>query len=116
MRTALVSDTPRAYLPANGRMSSHWEQLLQLALSRLSRLLACGILAALLLLPGIALGEDVNSQSETKEGPAPSEQAAPAQAQAAEASILPPAAITEHSIRLAGVEIPYSAKTATLGL
>ena len=29
---------------------------------------------------------------------------------------LPPAAITEHSIRLAGVEIPYSAKAATLAL
>ena len=32
------------------------------------------------------------------------------------ASILPPAAISEHSIHLAGVEIPYSAKAATLAL
>jgi carboxypeptidase C (cathepsin A) len=89
---------------------------LPLALSRLSRLLTCGILAALLLLPGMALGEDDNSQSETKGGPASSEQAAPAQASAGDASILPPAAITEHSIRLSGVEITYSAKTAALAL
>jgi carboxypeptidase C (cathepsin A) len=88
---------------------------LSVALSRLSRLLTCGILAALLLLPGMALGEDTNSQSETKGGPASSEQAAPAPS-AAEASVLPPAAITEHSIRLSGVEIPYSAKAATLAL
>ena len=40
-----------------------------------------------------------------------SKKAAPEQA-----SILPPAAITEHSIRLAGVEVPYSAKAATLAL
>jgi carboxypeptidase C (cathepsin A) len=59
----------------------------------------------------MALGEDAGTPSETKAEPAPSENAAPAQA-----SILPPAAITEHSIRLAGVEIPYSAKTATLAL
>jgi carboxypeptidase C (cathepsin A) len=63
----------------------------------------------------MALGEDTNSQSETKGGPASSEQAAPAPS-AAEASVLPPAAITEHSIRLSGVEIPYSAKAATLAL
>jgi carboxypeptidase C (cathepsin A) len=89
---------------------------LPLALSRLSRLLTCGILAVLLLLPGMALGEDDNSQGETKGGPASSEQAAPAQASPSDASILPPAAITEHSIRLSGVEIAYSAKTATLAL
>jgi carboxypeptidase C (cathepsin A) len=59
----------------------------------------------------MALGEDAGTPSETKAEPAPSENAAPAQA-----SILPPAAITEHSIRLAGVEIPYSAKAATLAL
>ena len=81
------------------------------ALNRLLRLLSCGALAVLLLLPGMALGEDAGSPSETKGEPAPSEKAAPEQA-----SILPPAAITEHSIRLAGVEIPYSAKAATLPL
>jgi carboxypeptidase C (cathepsin A) len=89
---------------------------LSLALSRLARLLTCGALATLLLLPGMALGEEANSQSETKDGPATSGETAPAQASAPDTSILPPAAITEHSIRLSGVEIPYSAKTATLGL
>ncbi|MET0840649.1 MAG: peptidase S10 [Methyloceanibacter sp.] len=82
-----------------------------LALNRLLRLLSCGTLAALLLLPGMALGEDAGSPIGTKGEPAPSEKAAPEQA-----SVLPPAAITEHSIRLAGVEIPYSAKAATLPL
>ena len=65
----------------------------------------------------MALGEDANSRSETKEQPAPSEQSAAAQASGADAAaLLPPAAITQHSIHLAGVEIPYSAKTATLSL
>jgi carboxypeptidase C (cathepsin A) len=65
----------------------------------------------------MALGEDANSRSETKGQPAPSEQSAAAQASGADAAaLLPPAAITQHSIHLAGVEIPYSAKTAMLSL
>jgi carboxypeptidase C (cathepsin A) len=59
----------------------------------------------------MALAEDAGSPSETKAEPVPSEKAAPAQA-----SLLPPAAITEHSIRLAGVDVRYSAKAATIAL
>src|SRR5262245_51067729 len=91
------------------RTSSPWEPVLPSILHRLLRLVSCGTLAALLLLPAMALAEDAGSPSETKKEPAASETAA-------QASILPPAAITEHSIRLASVDIHYSAKAATIAL
>ena len=64
-----VSRALRAYVPANGRTPSNWEPILPLALNRLLRLLLCGTFAALLLLPGMALGEDAGSPSETKGEP-----------------------------------------------
>ncbi|MGD9501230.1 MAG: peptidase S10, partial [Methyloceanibacter sp.] len=81
------------------------------ALNRLLRRLSAGILAALLVLPGMARAEDAGAPSSS------SEPAAAAQATGAEATgLLPPPAVTRHSIHLAGVEIAYSAKAATLSL
>ena len=88
-------------------------------LNRIGRLLKFGTLAALLLLPTWALGEDANPspRPETAGQPVAGEQKAGTQSAGEEAAdLVPPASITRHSAHLAGVEVPYSAKAGMLPL
>ncbi len=85
-------------------------------LSRLLRLLAAGTLAASLLLPVGATGiAKAQSHADTPQNQASGDQSTATEAPSADPA-LPPAAITQHSIHLSGVEVPYSAKAATLPL
>ena len=84
-------------------------------LDRLRRLLRLGVLAALLLLPSGAIGENVGSQPQA-EPPGQPAGAAPSAAAQSGDDLRPPASTTRHSIHLAGVEVPYSAKAGTLPL
>lgn len=85
-------------------------------LTRPFRLLATIALAAILLLPAGATGI---ATAQPHAG-TPPQQASGGQSKATEASTadaaVPTAAVTQHSIHLSGVEVPYSAKAATLPL
>jgi hypothetical protein len=86
------------------------------SLRGLGRVLKIGALVALLLFPTMALAEDaaqspqpVAGEQSDKKPAAPAEQAAIEQQ-------LPPPSVTQHSTRIAGVELSYSAKAGPLAL
>jgi carboxypeptidase C (cathepsin A) len=89
-------------------------------LNILCRGLKIGALVALLFLPAIGLAEDAaqtpqpGAAGQSSAGEQ-SDKAQPAAEEAA-ADQLPPVAITQHSVRLAGVDIPYTAKAGLLPL
>ncbi len=89
-------------------------------LDRLCRALKIGTLAALLVLPLGALAEDAVPAPQTGAAaqPATGEQSEPTQPAGEEAAAaqLPPVSITQHSMRLAGADLSYSAKTGMLPL
>ena len=87
-------------------------------LDRLARALKAGALIALLSLPAIALAEDTappqaapeaSTSAAATEAPDKAKDEAPADEPV-------PASVTRHTINLAGVDVPYSAKTGTLPL
>ncbi|HEX5930169.1 MAG TPA: peptidase S10 [Methyloceanibacter sp.] len=86
-------------------------------LKRLVRLLAPVTLAALLFFPAPTMGEvaDARPHAATSGQESSGDQSVGTQPAKADAPV-PPASITQHSIHLAGVEVPYSAKAATLPL
>jgi carboxypeptidase C (cathepsin A) len=88
-------------------------------LTLLCRALKIGALVALLVLPATAFAEDASPAPHTDAaGPATvGEQSDKAKPEAAEtAEQLPPPSITQHSTRLAGVDVPYTAKAGLLPL
>ena len=89
-------------------------------LDRLCRALKIGTLVALLVLPLGALAEDAVPAPQTGAAaqPAAGEQSEPTQPAGEEAAAaqLPPVSITQHSMRLAGADLSYSAKTGMLPL
>ena len=87
-------------------------------LTLLCRALKIGALVALLVLPATAFAEDASAPHTDAAGPATAgEQSDKAQPEAAEtAEQLPPPSITQHSTRLAGVDVPYTAKAGLLPL
>jgi len=85
-------------------------------LARYFRLLTLGTLAALLLLPASALGEHQRPQPGRAAQPAADARSAASQATGGEGAPVPPISTTHHSIHLAGVEVPYTAKAGTLPL
>jgi carboxypeptidase C (cathepsin A) len=89
-------------------------------LTLLCRALNIGALVALLILPVSALADDAASAPQAgTAAPAAaagqSDKAQPAADQPA-AEQLPPVSVTQHSLRLAGVDVPYTAKTGLLPL
>jgi len=88
-------------------------------MNSLGRALKIGALLGLLALPQGALAEEPpqTPQAAKAAQPATEEQAqAKSPDKEADADRLPPASITHHSITLAGVALPYTAKAATLPL
>jgi len=89
-------------------------------LDRLCRALEIGTLAALLVLPIGALAEDAAPapQAGAAARQTTGEQIEPTQPAGEEAASaeLPPVSITQHSMRLAGADFSYSAKTGMLPL
>jgi len=86
-------------------------------LNLLCRALKIGALLALLVLPVGALAEDAAPAPQTgaADSSAASDKAQPAADQPA-AEQLPPVSVTQHSLWLAGVDVPYTAKTGLLPL
>jgi carboxypeptidase C (cathepsin A) len=82
------------------------------------RLLTIATLAALALLPATAFGQHPkpSPQTEAAAQPAAGDQSGTSQPTGGETASVPPASTTQHSIHLAGVEVPYSAKAGTLPL
>src|SRR5688572_27102302 len=81
---------------------------------RLARTLALSTLLALLALAPSALAE---GQPQPQYPDGPPQQVAPSPSDKHEAGDrLPPAAVTQHTISLAGEDVHYSAKAATLAL
>jgi carboxypeptidase C (cathepsin A) len=86
-------------------------------LTRLGRLIQVAAFAALLLFPASILAETADQQPQTETaGQTDTGGKSAEQAANHEAVPYPPASITQHSIQLGGVEIPYSVKAATLTL
>ena len=87
-------------------------------LTLLCRALKIGALIVLLVLPATAFAEDASAPHTDAAGPATAgEQSDKAKPEAAEtAEQLPPPSITQHSTRLAGVDVPYTAKAGLLPL
>jgi len=73
--------------------------------------------AALLLVPASTLAATAGQQPQTETAKqADSSGKSAEQAADREADLYPPASVTQHSVHLAGVEIPYNVKAATLPL
>ncbi|HSD91618.1 MAG TPA: hypothetical protein VLB11_01150, partial [Methyloceanibacter sp.] len=82
---------------------------------RLWRILAVGALIGLLLLPGSLLADDTAQapKTDTAGAPSPDVDASEGEASADRTASF---SLTHHSIKLGGVDVPYSAKTGTLPL
>jgi carboxypeptidase C (cathepsin A) len=103
----LVSRAFRTYLSCDMPSRVHsqtipWTLTLPVLSSRVARALSAVALAALLLVPASSFAED----------------GAPAPKATTEVSAekIVPTSVTQHSIRLAGVDVPYTAKVGTLAL
>ena len=117
---ALVSGPPRPYLPvypepAAAVESPTGEDELTEPLERRWRTVPIAALVALLLLPGSVQADDTAQAPKSEAAGAPNQETKPSEAEAS-GDQAPSLAVTRHSIKLSGVDVPYTAKAGSLPL